>query len=207
MDILRKLFTPLRYSRIEHKQKTYVDLYIPAILAIIVCIAYIFLPVQFTIIGKEGIIKSLSAFLQVVSGFYIAALGAIATFPNKNMDVLMDGIPLQLDNHPLTRRQFLSYMFGYLAFIGFFLVLLGIFTEAISPNIIHLKNSINLQVFITLKLIFIYIYFFLFCKMLLTTLYGLYYLTEKIHEIKSEFSGEIGSASTEDKKQNEDTDF
>jgi len=202
MDILSKLVSPLKYLLIDHKQKRMVDIFLPLVFSLSICIAYVSLPVPFAILGEAGLISSLNGFVQIISGFFIAALGAIATFPNKNMDEVTDGIPLLLKGSSLTRRQFLSYMFGYLAFVGFFLVLLGILVLALTPSIEFWSGSISPQYVYLLKIAFLLVYFFVFNVLLLTTLYGLYHLTEKIHENKSEFTSDIGDASTEDEPEN-----
>ncbi|MEH6346025.1 MAG: hypothetical protein V7785_13120 [Bermanella sp.] len=194
MDILYKLLTPLNYLRIKHPQKQLVDIVLPLVFSLLICIAFYFLPKPIGLLGQNGLILSLSGFLQVLAGFFIAALGAIATFPNKDMDRPTDGIPLKLDELELTRRQFLSYMFGFLAFTGFILVLLSKMVLSAESNIIHLLSNVNDQYRLWLKLVFSFLYFTIFNSLLFTTLFGLHYLTEKIHEGKPEFTSSLGDA-------------
>lgn len=194
MYIFIKLFTPLNYLRIKHPQKRMVDIVLPAFFAFLICIVLYFLPKPIALLGQDGLISSLSGFLQVLSGFYIAALGAIATFPNKEIDKPTDGVPLKLKDLVLTRRQFLSYMFGFLAFTGFILVLFSKVVLSAEPNIMYLLSNVVGNYRLFLKLIFFFIYITVFNSLLFTTLYGLYYLTEKIHEEKSEFTSDVGGA-------------
>ncbi|MEM5532309.1 hypothetical protein [Pseudoalteromonas arctica] len=204
MDVLVKLTAPLKYLLIDHKQKKYVDYILPIFFSLLMCVLFFFLPEQIVIFRNNGLIESLSNFIQVLAGFYIAALAAIATFPNKNIDNVTDGYPLKLNNEELTRRQFLCYMFGYLAFLGFSLVLLGKVAISLEPNITLLLNNLSDEIKLALKVFFLFLYFIAFNSLILTTLYGLYYLTEKIHERKTEFTSELGESST---KNNDIEDF
>ncbi len=194
MDILYKLFAPLKYKKIKHQQKSIVDVYLPLIVAVLSAIMCIFVPEPVVILGEDGLLKSLSGYLQFLTGFFVASVAAIATFPNKNMDVITDGIALRLNGEQLTRRQFLSYLFGYLAFLGLMLVAIGGVAELFEKNIqllLTLSTSMLLMIF---KGVFLIIYLYYVFSIMFITLYGLYYLTEKIHENKAEFTGEVGNA-------------
>ncbi len=193
MDILFKLFSPLKYWKIKHKQKQKVDALFPLISSLLFCLMYYFLPVRFELLGEKGLVATISDFIQVLTGFYIAALGAIATFPNKEIDEPTDGVPLKLGNEVLTRRQFLSYLFGYLSFAGFLFVLVSILLINVSDSLYlksYLYSSSALE---TISIIFLFFFFLSFCSIMYTTLYGLYYLTEKVHEYKPELQ-ELGDA-------------
>jgi len=200
MDILLKLFAPLNYLKIGHEQKRVLDFLLPLILGGSVAILYASLPEPFIILGDKGVLNALGGLLQFLTGFYVASLAAIATFPNKNMDDFTDGIPLKLNNTEITRRQYLSYMFGYLAFLGFLLVALGFIILVLEPSINVWASVIDARWIFISTLVFIAVYFYYVSKLMLTTLYGLYYLTEKIHQTKPEFDGDIGEAIEEDEE-------
>lgn len=204
MNILCKLFTPLNYLRIKHPQKLLIDIILPIVFSVLICVVFYFLPKPVALLGQNGLVASLSSFLQVLSGFFIAALGAIATFPNKNIDESTDGVSLELNGVVLTRRQFLSYMFGFLSFTGFVLVLISKIVLSGESNLSYLLSDLDKQSVIRLKLLFLFIYFAIFNSLLFTTLFGLHYLTEKIHEEKSEFTSEVGDA---EDSQGEPEDF
>lgn len=199
MDILKKLFIPLNYLKIGHKQKLMLDLYLPVLCAAIVCGFYFALPVSFDVLGKNGLFENLNKSLQVMSGFYIAALGAIATFPNKNMDCFMDGGGIFLNKKELTRRQFLSYLFGYLAFLGFAVLMFSNLFSLLEPSITacHSANFksdsfISCSLFTSLDaniiaILAIFLYILAYTSIVLTTLLGVYYLTYKIHQNKAKF--------------------
>jgi hypothetical protein len=199
MQLFYKLFTPLKYLKIYHKQKFYLDVIFPLVLAFVMCVIYENLPISFVILGDKGLVSGLSDYLKILSGFYIAALAAVATFQNGNMDVPMDGEPLTLNKQELTRRQFLSYLFGYLSFIGFAMVLVGVFTQLLEPSLQIISSDLKVWIchFLTnkngqchsiydettywFKLISLGLYLSFFFSIMFTTLLGLYYLTERIH--------------------------
>lgn len=195
MGIFGKLVAPVKYLKIKHREKRYVDVCAPAISAAIVCAVILFAPKPISLLSEDGIVKTLSAFLQFLVGFYVAALAAIATFPNKNMDVPTDGIPLKLDGVTITRRQYLSYLFGYLAFVGLGVVLFSSAILTLESNIEYLAKDLEKLYVHVIKGIVAYVYFYFVSSVLFITLYGLYYLTEKIHEDNAEFVGKIGGVS------------
>src|SRR5258706_8987546 len=71
--------------------------------------------------------------LQVLTGFYIASLAAVATFNKPGLDDPMAGDPPTLREDycaittvkPLTRRRFLCLLFGYLSWLSLFLYFIG----------------------------------------------------------------------------------
>jgi hypothetical protein len=197
MDIIYKLLAPMRYLKISNRQKRLVDFVIPIIIAILTCLISYFLPKPIALLGDKGMIDSVSGFMQVLTGFYIAALGAIATFPNPNIDSPTDGIPLKLGDKVLSRRQFLSYMFGFLSFVSFILVFFSKIIISAGSNIELLLSSFNPIYFNPLKYLFLFVYAYSISLIMLTTFFGLYYLTEKIHEDKAVFTSKVGDAKDE----------
>ncbi len=188
MYLIRKLFTPLKYLKIYHKQKFLVDFWAPVIVSVFLVGLLAFLPADVDILGSQGVLNRVNGLLQILSGFYVAALAAIASFNSENLDSLLGGLGVKLNGRQLTRRQFLSYLFGYLAFISYTLVLLGIGIGIFLPNIELVVTAVKSQNLIMwIKYIFLTIYFTILCSMFFTTLLGLYYLTEKIHEDRTEF--------------------
>ena len=118
-------------------------------------------------------------------GFYIAALAAIATFPSATLDEEISGNPTQLNvmrrgtqlTITLSRRRFLSYLFGYLAFMSLFLFITGV--ALLTADITIDSKEINLSYIC--KLLGASVYFFWVYNTLVATLLGLHYLTDRIH--------------------------
>lgn len=130
--------------------------------------------------------------MSALSGFFVAALAAIATFNKESLDNVMAGIPPTLrhgiyKNEPekLTRRRFMSLLFGYLAFCAFVYTILLISSPLIG------KVLEKFYYFMTDDLGFIYfcwvviiipafIYCFIFFHIFTVTLLGLHYLSERM---------------------------
>lgn len=180
-----KLLAPLSYLKIKHSEKRWYDLYIPIVLTVMVLILYHF--IGFKLSGANGLTTQINGLIQVLIGFYIAALAAIATFGNSSIDELMAGTPPtikekyrgQLIDVSLTRRRFLSYLFGYLALISLCLFFLGLVVNLSSTFIISLVDS---SVLTFLRYVFLFVYALLLMNIITTTLLGLYYLSIRIHQ-------------------------
>ncbi|MFD2114095.1 hypothetical protein [Thiorhodococcus fuscus] len=184
--VIPQLFTPARYLRIEHSAKKWLDWLVPLLIAIIEIAALKALPYEVPLFGEKGLISIFTGLLQILVGFYIAALAAVATFDREGMDLPMQGEPFVLrERHngpvtpvPLTRRRFLSMMFGYLAFLSFGLYFLGAGAELLAENFRAIIPSA--WQWLT-RDVFIFSYLFSTSNLLVTTLLGLHYLSDRIH--------------------------
>ena len=196
-----RLIRPLDYLRIKHEQKTKYDIYIPATLTILSIFIYILLPVKPNTFGSGSITNIIGGLLQLLSGFYIASLAAIATFNKQGMDSVMPGVAPtletlhrgSLENIKLTRRRFLCLMFGFLAFSSIALYLFGGLAEILSSN----YGLLSGQVKIYIKYIFLSVYFFVFYNIMTTTCLGLYYMSDRIHRGDPEHIGKPGNGKPE----------
>lgn len=180
-----KLLAPLGYVRIKHSEKRWYDFYIPALLAVIALVAYHF--VGFKLSGTSGLTTQINGLIQVLIGFYIAALAAVATFGNSSIDEVMSGTPPTIIEEyrgrsvkvSLTRRRFLSYLFGYLALISLCLFCLGL---VVNLGATFITSLVSKSLLVFMKYIFLFIYSFLLMNIITTTLLGLYYLSIRIHQ-------------------------
>jgi hypothetical protein len=185
MNALTRLLSPLNYLRIHHERKTKYDLWIPLALAFVSTIFVGVLPVPVALIRGNGLMLQISELITILTGFFIAALAAVATFNREGMDELMAGTPPTLRTiykgqpivRQLTRRQFLCYLFGYLAFVSLVLYFVILVIRSIEPTITELK--LGQQPAIRFAALFAFL--FVFWNMIITTLVGLFYLTDRIH--------------------------
>ena len=177
--VLKQLVTPLSYLRITSKrnEKLWVDLVYPALIAGGVTAIWACWPGLMTFRGGEGLFTGVGSFMQVLVGFYVAGLAAVATFPRKSLDEPMVGI--RFKGGDLPRRRFLSYMFGYLALVS--LVMLVAHLLRSIPTAV-LSSVPHPQAMIATKAVFVFAYQFLFWQMILITLLGIHFLAHKIHE-------------------------
>lgn len=145
-----------------------------------------------TYFAKDGIIDKLISLLQILPGFYIAALAAIATFQKPNIDELMPDPTPSIDiiiggeqnNIKLTRRRFLSMLFSFLAAESIVLCLLMIFLLQANFRIAPYE-SLNVWPVTSLNLwrnIGFFGIMFIFWQVVTASLLGLYYLGDRLHQ-------------------------
>ncbi|MGX5799635.1 hypothetical protein ACWGS9_00105 [Bradyrhizobium sp. Arg314] len=179
-----RLLVPLRYLRITHPEKIKFDVYFPLAFAILISLPL--LSSQFLADAKSslGILGKSSDLLSVLTGFFVAALAAVATFGNAEMDEPMTGDdPVTLvdragNEDRLSRRRFLSYLFGYLALMSIFAYVLGyVFYAAQTYFVGAVAPTWSGWSFIAFWLL----YSLLLGNLLSNTLLGLFYLTDRIH--------------------------
>ncbi|WP_420390330.1 hypothetical protein [Marinobacter sp.] len=183
---LGQLFTPLAYLRIHHPIKPWFDLFIPLILCCLGFGILMFLPGRVNLFGEAGLVAHVTQLLQMLIGFYIAALAAVATFPSEVLDQGFAGDPVRITVRrqgkrkqiEINRRRFLSYLFGYLAFESLFLFMVGMSISVLHNNLATLLDQ---KLIDFVKPAFIFVYLFLITNLMVTTLLGLHYLTDRIH--------------------------
>ncbi|MGI9878125.1 hypothetical protein ACKVMW_21245 [Vibrio chagasii] len=177
---IQKLSKPLSYLNIKHEQKFIIDFAIPTTLAAI-CYVLVQNSVDFNIAGDKGLIGHINGLLQMLVGFFVASLAAVATFQRPGMDELMQGTPPKLNDRELTRREFISYMFGYLAFVS---IITYLFSGVVQLSIPSMKQSLTVEMFDFWSSIGFFGYLIVIFNILVTTLLALFFLTDRI--IRSE---------------------
>ncbi len=182
------LVRPFAYLSIQHDSSlpAWVNWAIPMILAGLACALFTWIGFGAGLVSDNGFFARVLGFTQGLAGFYIAALAAIATFSNADMDQLMPGNPPTLVIHHnsgketirLSRRRFLSQLFAYLTALSFVISLVSIMALAVGVNVKTIFNPayVNLA-----KIVFLFFYFLVLSQMTTITLWGIYYLGERIH--------------------------
>ncbi|EPK1677285.1 TPA: hypothetical protein QFT02_002669 [Raoultella ornithinolytica] len=186
-----KLFSPLSYLRIKHEEKKWYDYRLPIAGATIVALAYYFLPNKIPLIGGSGLLLQVNGLLQVLIGFYIAALAAVSTFSNATIDEVMAGDPPTLVETyrgqkisiELTRRRFVCYLFGYLALVSFVQFCVGLISILIGKSLgVWVVAVTSVETHILLKAVFLWCYSVVLLNIITTTLLGLYFLSVRFHQ-------------------------
>lgn len=186
--MLRNLLGPFDYLRIRHDFKFKVDWLVPIILTAL-SVATIFLLSQeqpVTIFGSNGMSGKILSFMQILPGFYIAALAAIATFQKNDIDQAMPSpaptIALDIRGQrilaQLSRRRFLCSMFAFLTAESLLIIGICIFGELFSPAIYAMAPE---KLHIWLKYTFSSILLLLCWQLIAATFWGLYYLGDRLH--------------------------
>lgn len=122
MKTLRTLLSPLNYLKAKNSHKFTWDWTIPGCVAVLGVMVMLILPRPVPILGGSGLVYWVNELLQVLIGFYIAALAAVASFDRASLDQKIEGEGVTLRvlrqgdlvDRSLTRRAFISLMFGYL---------------------------------------------------------------------------------------------
>lgn len=182
-----RIFVPLQYLKIAHPEKWKFDYGLPLFLAAFFALPLISHDFVKDALGSLDIVGKLSSFLGVLTGFFIAALAAVATFGKQEMDDPMPGEPPVRLEHKvntetyfenLSRRRFLSFLFGYMSFLTLVLYVVG-YVYLISDKYWLAEAAPLWRP--TIFRIFWCVYVFALANLLSNTLLGLFYLTDRIH--------------------------
>jgi hypothetical protein len=183
------------YRGIKHAGMRTYTTWLPLALAVIVVALYAISPVKPKLVGSSGMASSLLTLVSTLPGFYFAGLAAVATFGNPTMDQVMPAPAPKVDMRvtgqtvpvELTRRLFLSYLFSYLVIVSlalcFALVALISLTDASNALHASIVRGVGLVwPWIAIKTLIGLALTFGFASLLVSTLHGVFFLTEKIHQ-------------------------
>jgi hypothetical protein len=182
----------MRYLRIRQgvslfKSKAVYDWALPIIIS--VPATYIGYKYSEGIFSEKGVIGGFQKLLEILVPFYIAALAAVATFAREGLDEPLKGHAATLSirhasgawiEHVLTRRQFICYLFGYLAFISLVLFVGILFLNLLSHKSSVVATEIFGEYLPFAKVVVIYIFMLPIWQMIVTTLLGIYFLSERL---------------------------
>lgn len=184
-----ELTRPFSYLWIRHSsgRLIVVNWIIPAACALFVLLFSIYAADNLDVFGSTGFISKILGFVQSLPGFYIAALAAVATFNNPHMDKIMPGEAptlrilhngeLTVNPISLTRRRLLCVMFAFLTVSSVMLTVIAIGALTFAPSA---KTLIPADFHATAKVVFCGIYLMLFFQMLCVTMWGLFYIGERM---------------------------
>ena len=194
-QLLYELGRGFAYRRIKHDEMRTYTTWLPFALTVIVVGIHIILPVKPALIGAQSLASSLLTLVSTLPGFYFAGLAAVSTFgtttmdqelpaPSPKVDMLIAG---QIVNVALTRRLFLSYLFSYLVILSFGLCFTLVAINSLSGSIDALQAAIlrctgaHWPWFLVKGTIGAALTF-CFSSMVVSTLHGVFFLAEKIHQ-------------------------
>jgi hypothetical protein len=192
--MLYELLRGLAYQRIRHDRMHWWKLTVPALLTIGVSAVFLFLPVPPTLLTKDGLFAASLSVISTLPGFYFAGLAAVATFQGLNMDAVIQAPAPEITvkvagasvNVTLSRRQFLSYLFSYLVILSFVLCAITLALLASTNSIYawhaHLKVIGSEAAWPWIRGSAIVGYVGLASSLVVTSLHGMFFLTERIHQ-------------------------
>lgn len=182
------LISPLNYLRLTQHAKWVVDWLIPICFALFATYSINVTFPHFDLYSKDGFINGMGGFIQTLPGFYIAALTAVATFGRPEvMDMAVSPGDIYLrqksTSNPgrvlVTRRKFLCLMFAYLCTVSLVLTVISPTVQALKIDAVRMIPQPNM---FYLKVIFEMLYFISLGQLVMITLWGLYYLSDRIHQ-------------------------
>ena len=142
---------------------------------------------HFLAFDKDKLIADVNALMGILVGFYIAALAAVSSFSNENLDQVMKGRPPTLITvrkgneikETLTRRRFLAILFGYCATLAIILYVFGVLQ--LHLTVTQLSASWTLTALNFAEQVVWGFYVWILSSLLVVTLLGLHYLVERMH--------------------------
>ena len=183
-----RLLRPVNYLKIKGGGLSVFNWWYPFLFSMLTLLYVYFYPINLELTGaNSSIIGKTLTLLNILPGFYIAALAAVSTFNRSAMDRPLDGTPVTLyasengetRERGLTRRRFLCYLFGYLSFLSLALFIFGTIINTASPSEFLSGELSKYKGHAALALFYIYLFFFY--QMIIITLFGLFYLSDRIH--------------------------
>jgi hypothetical protein len=194
---MNSFFFPLRYLRLEGSRgnKLIHRDFVPVfIVAAILSAPFIFVPGA-NFAHDKGFLDRVGTFLAVLTGFYFAGLIAVASLSShfadldKPITVGEVRLPNLASNGSdlLSRRQYVCYMFGYMAFVSIVLSVLCLVGVVISSEVGLLTFTVkSFRVdHEIIRASVILIFSLPLGSLLITTLRGLYYLVERLYDEES----------------------
>lgn len=182
-----KVLTVFSFLRLKSPDIAWYQWVYPTILFIILYVGVWIVGDRYFVFDFEKMLADINALMGILVGFYIAALAAVSSFTNETLDQVMKGRPPTLISRrqgndikeTLTRRRFLTILFGYCAVISIFIYIfgvLGLHVQLVEPVDIWLERAIDIG-----RLIAWAVYVWVICSLLVVTLLGLHYLVERMH--------------------------
>ena len=184
--MLYYVLRPLSYLKINNKSKKYFDWWVPLFFAILTSFVIVSFRNQIIVFGNSGLIARLSEFIQIMPGFFLAALVATATFSRPEMDDYLPGAPWKawvLSNGRkseirLTQRRFLCMLFSFLTVEAMIIFLFSVACLTFSDS---MKVCIPEPYHVVAYWAFFMFFGLLFWQMVTATMIGLYFLGDRIH--------------------------
>ncbi len=181
-----KVFTVFSFLRLKSPDIIWYKWIYPTVLSAIVLGGYFLFGNWIKVPSLSNLIEDINSLMGILIGFYIAALAAVSSFTNENLDTIMKGRPPVIFvkrngdtiEERLTRRRFLAIIFGYCAVLSIILYVFGVVFVKVTWS---LPNGELALVFSVLKKIAWAVYTWGLASLLVVTLLSLHYLVERMH--------------------------
>jgi hypothetical protein len=172
------LLSPLRFLAIRHGRWVRYNFVIPGVIAAAATTLVLLWPKAGPLIGDDGFLSKLQNPMAILGGFFIAALTLVTSDRSDVLQAKVGGEdPPRLRGEALSRRRFLAFLFGYLAFASFAIVAFTVIADLLGPGARVVIPNGYLQ---ATKGVFVFGLGFIIGHVAIATLLGLYYFTERL---------------------------
>jgi hypothetical protein len=183
---LKLLWTWLDWLHVEHHVIKRINYRLSPFFGLAASASIWVLPVKLNLFGDFGLFYHMNGLMQILAGFFIASLAAVATFSREGLDDVMGGDPPTIPRssgrpEDLTRRRFLCLLFGFLAGGSIVLYLAGAIAMLAAP-LVHDWGLAHATLHVALRSAIGFVYGMVLCNVLLTSFLGLYFLIDRIHQ-------------------------
>ena len=176
------LLTAFTLFRLRGENLPYFQYVYPTVISAAVLVSLNTWGSTYLLIDIQKVVASATTLMGVLVGFYIAALAAVTSFPNENLDHPMAGRSTSLREkcgrgiEEVSRRRFLSILLGYCAFLAILIFLAGSVSSAISIKPIYQGWPVELM-----KSVYWIIYTWMISSLGTITVLCLHYLIDRMH--------------------------
>ena len=182
-----KVFTVFSFLRLRSPDIFWYQWIYPTIVFVVAFGGFQFWGDQFLSFDMDKLIGDVNALMGILVGFYIAALAAVSSFSNENLDQVMKGRAPTLSTvrkgneikEKLTRRRFLAIIFGHCATLAIILYIFGVLQVHLTvtqPTALWAQTAMSVAGQAAWGL-----YVWIISSLLVVTLLGLHYLVERMH--------------------------
>lgn len=204
---MQKLLFPLRYFLLENPEKRSIDVWPPLTMGLLLLLIFR-LGAGANFFGSGGFLNNIINLTSSLTGFYVTALVAAATFGHPDLDKLIEHGKVFLTEKDgngakrrvaLTRREFACTIFGFLSFSTMAFTIVAALAIPIAQAIPKETQIAELNLRYIASFPIIFVMSFWLSHIFTVTLLGIYYLMERMYRFnpkvsttKTEFS-EAGS--------------
>ena len=182
-----KVFTVFSFLRLRSADIFWYQWIYPTVLFVIVLVGFHWVGRVWFSYDTAKLIADINSLMGILVGFYIAALAAVSSFTNENLDQVMKGRAPTLTTvrqgqeikETLTRRRFLSVLFGYCAMLSILVYIFGVLSVHVS---LDAGSAAWIQDMASVLAAAGWAaYTWMIASLLVVTLLGLHYLVERMH--------------------------
>lgn len=180
-----RILYPIQYFRLSNADKRRIDLIPTLVLALTIATPFIFLSGP-SFFHADGFLDRILTLTSALTGFYVAALVAAATFLHPDLDKPIRSGPVELitkdadgkiSREALTRREFACMIFGYLAASTLLLSIAIAFAIGFST----FNWSVLGSFYFYLRALAVLIFAVWISHVTTVTALGLFYLMDRLH--------------------------